>query len=156
MQPPSSKRLLLLIATFWVGSLWTVGYVVAPTLFATLADRSLAGTIAGALFRVEAWISLACALAILMLITVQRGSANRQRTVLLRIVIAMSACTLLGYFGLQPLMAALREAGSAGGGMTADARLHFGLLHGVAAVVFFAQSVLGVVLMLKLNFESKH
>ncbi|MCE2832533.1 MAG: DUF4149 domain-containing protein, partial [Oxalobacteraceae bacterium] len=45
----------VLLVTFWVGSLWTVGYLAAPTLFATLPDRALAGSIAGSLFRVEAW-----------------------------------------------------------------------------------------------------
>ena len=30
--------------TLWIGALWTVGYVVAPTLFSTLSDRALAGT----------------------------------------------------------------------------------------------------------------
>ncbi|MGH8809748.1 MAG: DUF4149 domain-containing protein, partial [Noviherbaspirillum sp.] len=45
-------RARLLIATLWVGSLWAVGYLVAPTLFATLPDSVLAGTIAGRLFRV--------------------------------------------------------------------------------------------------------
>ncbi|HEX7634207.1 MAG TPA: DUF4149 domain-containing protein, partial [Noviherbaspirillum sp.] len=54
-----SARARLLIATLWVGSLWTVGYLVAPTLFATLSDRALAGMIAGSIFRLEAWLSVA-------------------------------------------------------------------------------------------------
>lgn len=151
MQRPSLQQLLLLVATLWVGSLWTIGYVVAPTLFATLAERSMAGTIAGALFRVEAWLSLACALIMLVLILAKRDAVGRQRTTLLRVIIAMATCTLIGVFGLQPMMAALREAGGANGGMTADARTYFGVLHGVAAAVFFAQSMLGIGLMLKLR-----
>jgi hypothetical protein len=31
--------------------LWAVGYLAAPTLFATLSDRVLAGTIAASLFK---------------------------------------------------------------------------------------------------------
>ena len=41
---PSLERILL---TLWVGSLWVVGFVVAPVLFAELDDRALAGSTAG-------------------------------------------------------------------------------------------------------------
>jgi hypothetical protein len=57
-------RARILIATFWVGMLWTVGFVVAPTLFSTLSDRALAGTIAGGLFHMVAWLSLFSAAAL--------------------------------------------------------------------------------------------
>ena len=57
----------VLLVTFWVGSLWTVGYLAAPTLFATLPDRALAGSIAGSLFRVQAWVSVGCGLLLLLL-----------------------------------------------------------------------------------------
>ena len=36
----------------WVGSLLAIGYIAAPVLFSQLADRSMAGTVAGALFSV--------------------------------------------------------------------------------------------------------
>ena len=32
-----------LLTVVWLGSLWTVGYLVAPVLFATLPERALAG-----------------------------------------------------------------------------------------------------------------
>ena len=35
-----------ILITFWVGAIWVVGYVVAPTLFAML-ERSVAGDVAG-------------------------------------------------------------------------------------------------------------
>ena len=52
------QRFFQLLATVWCGSLWTIGYIVAPTLFAMLEDRQLAGSIAGRLFHAEAWIGL--------------------------------------------------------------------------------------------------
>ena len=144
----------LLIATLWVGSLWTVGYLVAPTLFATLADRAQAGTIAGSMFRIEAWLSLACAVILLLSL---RGSpamypdvGQAGRWTPLRLVIAMALCTLIGYFGLQPFMATLREA-AAGHEMIGDTRLYFGLLHGAASVIYLLQSLLGMALILKLR-----
>src|SRR3972149_5657994 len=48
-------------ATLWVGGMWVTGYVVAPVLFATLSDRTLAGLVAGRLFSLIAWVGMACA-----------------------------------------------------------------------------------------------
>ena len=150
------RALDLLIATLWVGSLWTVGYLVAPTLFATLADRALAGTIAASIFRIEAWLSLGCALSLLALLLSRGTPVNMpdkrqgERFSALWLVVAMAACTLIGYFGLQPFMAAIREA-VGGREMTGGARLYFGLLHGAASVIYLVQSVLGVALILKLR-----
>ncbi len=148
-----------LVATVWVGSLWTTGYVVAPTLFASLADRALAGTIAGSLFRVEAWLSLACALVLVVLLwqrtpgtaTFGATGAEPSRRRLLQVVVAMGLCTAIGYFGLQPFMASLRQAVAAGGTMQADARVQFGILHGVASGIYLVQSLLGGWLILRLR-----
>ena len=136
-----------LVITSWVGSLWTVGYLVAPTLFITLSDRVLAGTIAGRLFRVEAWLSLVAG-AFLLLLFLLRGASNPPYRVMFKLVAAMVLCTLIGYFALQPFMAALREA-AAGGAMEGAARTRFGLLHGVASAIYLVQSLLGIMLVLK-------
>ncbi len=141
-------HLRLLIVTVWAGSLWTVGYLAAPTLFATLPDRVLAGTAAGSLFRVEAWLSIACGLLLLGLYAVAREVSERRT--LMRLTAAIVACTLLGYFGLQPFMAEIREAAAANGGaMDAALRSRFGMLHGVASVIYLVQSLLAVGLVLK-------
>lgn len=145
------QRLRLLVATFWVGSLWSVGYLVAPTLFATLADRALAGTIAGSLFRIEAWVSLVCALTLLAIMWRTPAQAAAYRSTLLRLVLAMLVCTLIGYFALQPFMAAIRETSAVAGGMSPEAKMQFGALHGVASGIFLLQSMLGAVLILKLR-----
>ncbi|MFT5589069.1 MAG: hypothetical protein ACI9ZF_001241 [Bradyrhizobium sp.] len=142
-----AARLRLLVIVLWVGSLWTIGYLVAPTLFMTLADRILAGTIAGKLFRVEAWLSVVSAVLVFALIS-GTVAASRARTWLLRLTAVMLGCTLAGYFGLQPMMAALREA-APGGVFSAEARMQFGILHGVASGLYLIQSIAGIVLVLK-------
>lgn len=144
-------RVRMLLVTFWVGSMWTIGYVVAPTLFATLADRVLAGFIAGKLFRIEAWISVSCAIALMVSFKwFVDGCDARRRKHLLWIVSGMLACTLLGYFGLQPFMSALKEA-AAGGVMDTDSRSRFGMLHGVASAFYLIQSILGGFLVWKMR-----
>jgi len=134
-----------LLVTLWAGSLWTVGYLIAPVLFATLADRRLAGTIAGSLFRAEAWLSVACGL---LLLAIFRAEPNRiLRNNGSRLVIGMLLCVLIGYFALQPFMAEIRAAEAASGGVMNDAmRTRFGLLHGIASVVYLIQSLLAAVL----------
>lgn len=142
----------VLVATFWAGSLWTIGYVVAPALFSTLADKVLAGTIAGRLFQIEAWVSVACATVLIALIMFGKTDGHSiKRSPLLFIVCAMCFCTLVGYFGLQPFMAALRDAAGPGGVMNSDARMKFGILHAASAAFYLIQSLLGVALILKVR-----
>ena len=137
-----------LLITLWAGSLWTVGYLAAPLLFATLPDRTLAGTIAGSLFRAEAWLSLACG--ILLLAIFRSDTTLQSRTICTRIVIVMLVCVVVGYFGLQPFMAEIRAAAAQAGGVMDDAmRMRFGVLHGVASIIYLLQSVAAIVLVLK-------
>lgn len=142
-----AERVRVLTATLWAGSLWTVGYLVAPLLFATLADRTTAGNIAGSVFHVEAWLSVFCAV---VLILIERSAANNKNAHghrrLLWLVLGMLGCTVVGYFGLHPFMAALRGAGAT---MDADASARFGILHGVSSVLYLIQSLLAVALVLK-------
>jgi hypothetical protein len=143
------NRLRLLVATLWAGSLWAVGYLVAPTLSATLADRKLFGSIAGSIFRSEAWLTVACAAAMLALVWAGKELDAKRRKTLTWLVLGMLACTLVGYFGLQPTMASLREAAGPQGVMESAEKTLFGILHGVAALFYLTQSILGVVLVIK-------
>ncbi|MDY7579585.1 DUF4149 domain-containing protein [Herbaspirillum sp. RTI4] len=145
--PLASVRIL--IATLWVGSLWAIGYVVAPTLFATLADRVLAGTIAGSLFRIVAWLSVVSA--VLLACLLMREADPIRRRSCLRLIGTMLVCTLIGYFAVQPWMAGLRAAAGPGGVMESAAKMQFGALHGIASGIYLIQSLLGAALILKLR-----
>ena len=141
-------RVRLLVADLWAGSLWTVGYLVAPTLFATLSDRTLAGAIAGSIFRNQAWLSLACALAMLALASVAHDLNAAQKRTVRMLALLMLACLLLGYFALQPLMAEVKAA-SVNGVMTDANRSRFAILHAVSSMLYLVQSGLAVALVLK-------
>ena len=67
-----AERILL---TVWVGGMWTVGYVVAPTLFAMLDDRSLAGSIAGRLFTVMSYVGLVSGGLLLLSVVMDYGKS---------------------------------------------------------------------------------
>ncbi|RBA24039.1 DUF4149 domain-containing protein [Herminiimonas fonticola] len=148
------SRARLLIATFWVGTLWAVGFVVAPTLFSTLSDRALAGTIAGSLFNIVAWLSIFCAAALLaLLFQASRSEQNKPSRGLFYLIVGMVGCTLIGYFGLQPHMAELRLVlhSITDVAVVADAKKQFGILHGVSTGIYVVQSLLGAALIVKLR-----
>ncbi|GGE68031.1 DUF4149 domain-containing protein [Massilia psychrophila] len=145
-----ATRLRLLVAALWAGSLWTIGYVVAPTLFLNLNDNVQAGTMVGFLLRSQAWLSIGCAIILYALVKLSKIEPAQKRTLSLMIV-AMLACALVIYVGLQPAMASLKEAaGAAGLGGTPEGR-RFGILHGVSQMVYLVESVLGGALLVKMR-----
>jgi len=129
---PALERILL---TLWVGSLWVVGFIVAPVLFTELNDRALAGSTAGTLFTVTSYIGLASGSVLLLLNAVVRKRINWRALVLL----GMLSLLVIGQFVITPMVADLRLQG-----LTDTPR--FGQLHGVASVLFLLTSVLGLVL----------
>lgn len=144
-----AERVRVLIAALWAGSLWTVGYLVAPLLFATLG-RTTAGNIAGSVFLVEAWLSVFCAIVLIVTeMSTSKGRNAPERQRLLWLVLGMLGCVLVGYFGLHPFMAALRSAGGAGAAMDAGASARFAVLHGISSLLYLIQSLLAVALVLK-------
>lgn len=149
------QRSRLLIATLWVGALWSTGFIVAPMLFATLADRALAGTIAGSLFRVIAWLSIVCAMILFALqwLSSRKPDASSPSRTVDYLVLGMALCTLVGYFGLQPYMAELRLVlhGTTELSQVADARRQFGILHAASTGIYIVQSLLGLALILKIR-----
>ena len=144
-------RVRLLVATLWASSLWTIGFIVAPTLFATLSDRVLAGNIAGSMFRAEAWLSIACAVVLLALLQWSPGALEPKRRRLLgALVLSMLVCALLSHFGISPLMAELKAQAQGSSGIMDEAmRSRFGMLHGVSTLIFAVQSLLAGVLIWK-------
>ena len=144
-------RVRFLVATLWAGSLWTIGFIVAPTLFASLSDRVLAGNIAGSMFRAEAWLSIACAVVLLALLQWSPGALEPKRRRLLgALVLAMLVCALLSHFGISPLMAELKAQAQGSSGIMDEAmRSRFGMLHGVSTLIFAVQSLLAGVLIWK-------
>ncbi|AAU49577.1 DUF4149 domain-containing protein [Burkholderia mallei] len=144
-------RLFRLLATVWVGSLLTIGYAVAPVLFATL-DRATAGAVAARLFSIEATIGAVCGVLLIGLsnLLVRRG--HDAYWPLRWLLAAMLGCVLVGYFALQPFMNALRvaalEAGTDVGHSAYAGR--FALLHGVSSVFYLVESLVGIGLIWRL------
>jgi hypothetical protein len=140
------QRLFLLIAGVWVGSLFTVGYLVVPTIFANLQDRQVAGMIAAAIFQAEAYVSVLVCLTLLLLANtlIKRKVENYRNTrwvILVLLLISAMTC-----FGFIPYMNALRQEALLLGipVMASPSASLFGRLHGISSGLYLIQSLLGL------------
>ena len=140
-----------LAASLWVGGMWAIGYLAVPLLFQSLPDnRMLAGELAGRLFTATAYAGMLCAV-YLAVYSSWRARSKALRLRIFWLIIVMLLLTLLGQFGLQPLMAELKAQAwpqDVAHGEFAD---RFRLLHGAASLTYLLQTLLGIVLLLKLD-----
>ncbi|HEU4620714.1 MAG TPA: DUF4149 domain-containing protein [Burkholderiaceae bacterium] len=142
------NALRLVVLAAWCGLTWTIGYAVAPQLFTALNDPALAGMLAGRLFRIQAYATLVVAPLLWLSFTGAWSARDAGRRIDARLVLAMLALTLVGYFGLQPLMADVRAA-IAQQGRTPELVSRFAWLHGISAAFYLAHSLVGVWLVVR-------
>ena len=142
-----SDALYFATLTLWVGGLWTIGYIVAPTLFATLADRHLAAMLAGKLFILIGWIGLGCAayLLIFMLLRIGRAALKRWSFWLLLLMLGLTAAS---QFGIHPILAQLKADALPREVMESIMRDRFVTWHGIASILYLLQSVLGLLVVI--------
>lgn len=145
-----AEALQSIAATLWVGAMWGIGYIVAPLLFSRLGDRALAGLIAGKLFSLIAWVGIACAIYLLLFRMVRFGGGVFKQGVFW-IVLLMLALVCAGEFGVQPIMAALKEEALPKQVMESVLRDRFAAWHGVSSVLYIIQSLLGAALVVLLG-----
>jgi vacuolar-type H+-ATPase subunit I/STV1 len=138
----------LLVAVLWAGALWVLGYIAAPAVF-SIASGALAGDIVGAFLRRLAWISIACAVLMLVLVQVSPDLERGRRRYLNLLVLAMLACALVMFVGLQPAMASLREAAGPGGVRSSPLWTQFAVLHGISQLFHLIEAVLAAILVVK-------
>jgi hypothetical protein len=140
-----ARPLYALALVLWVGALWAIGGIVAPTLFGALADRTLAGSIAGRLFSIVAWIGIGAAIWLMLFQILDRGGAAL-KTAAFWIVFVMFLLTLASQFGIQPLLAHLKEEAFPREVMQSMVRDRFAAWHGISSVLYVIESALGGVL----------
>jgi Domain of unknown function (DUF4149) len=131
---PGLRRLL---PALWAGVLICIAAIAAPAAFANLAVAD-AGRVVAPIFVREAWLSLVLA-ALLLALERLYGAPGRVNGLLLW---GTAACTLLGYFAIQPLMPAAR----AGQGV-----LSFGQLHLISTLCYGLKTALVLVLAWRLT-----
>ena len=136
-----------IILTLWIGSMWTVGYLVVPVLFSQLEDRALAGMLAGQMFTIVSYIGLVAGSLLLVREMIKYGRPSRQHWHSV-VLIIMLVFIMIGEYVLQPQMAELKAAGLEG-----EVAELFGRLHGIASVLYLVNSIFGLVLITRWNRE---
>ena len=142
--------LALLLVTAWVGGLWAIGYLAAPALFYTLEDKPLAGLLAGKMFTWIAYVGIAAAFYLLLHRLARFGTASLRQS-FFWVVVAMLLLILAGHFGIQPILAQLKAQAMPASVMQSVFADRFAAWHGVASIAYLLQSLLGVVLVLKVR-----
>lgn len=132
------ERVLLAL---WIGALWTVGFIVAPLLFAEL-ERAVAGRIAGVLFGYLNYFGLVVGVLLLARNRLLARPGLDWRALLLTLMLVF---ILINEFVLAPEIAALREMGFEAGTVQAA---RFGQLHGAASMLYVLNAVFGLTLLI--------
>lgn len=137
-----ARPLYAIAITFWVGGLWAIGGIAAPSLFAMLPDRALAGAVAGRLFSGMAWIGMVCATCLLLVQVFERGWGVF-KTGVFWLVLGMFALTLAGHFGIAPILAQLKADALPHQVMESVMKNRFATWHGISGVLYVVQCALG-------------
>ena len=130
-----------ILLTLWVGGMWAIGYIVAPTLF-SLLEKSVAGNVAGQLFTIMSYVGLVCG-GLLLIGVISRLGVDVSRYWVFWVLLGMLIIIVIAQFVLQPMMAELKAVG-----ITDLNRSKFGQLHGIASVLFLINSLAGLALII--------
>lgn len=132
-------RIAAVLAGVWAGIVVGIALIGAPAGFAVLATPAEAGRVAGRMFALEAPLSLACAV-LLVLIERRRvrdrldaGGTGSQFSTEMLLALGALFCTVAGYYAIQPMMAAARAGQGA---------WSFGALHGASTLFYGVKGLL--------------
>jgi len=143
------ENLALIAVTLWVGGLWAIGYMVAPTLFAALHDnKQMAGMLAGRMFQAIAYVGMGCGV-YLLLFRLSRYGASALKQAFFWAALTMLLLAVGGHFGIQPIMEGLKAQAMPQEVMKSMFADRFSAWHGISSIVYLVESLLGVVLVLK-------
>ena len=123
------SRLSILLAALWWGSLTGLGFVVVPMLFTHLPSPATAGAVAARLFTAQTWLSIGCALLLLLVLNKKDTPALARSTqAAIKFVVAGLLLAVLVEFGIAPRIVSARAEGSS-----------LRLWHGLGSAMYLAQ-----------------
>ncbi len=122
-------RLSVLLAALWWGSLTGLGFVVVPLLFVHLPSPATAGAMAAKLFTAQTWLSIGCAMLLLLILNKNRAPAlSPPAQAAMKFVVAGLLLAVLVEFGVAPNIVNARAEGG-----------NLKLWHGLGTVMYVAQ-----------------
>jgi hypothetical protein len=122
-------RFGLMAAALWWGSLTALGFVIVPMLFNHLPSPTAAGQMAAKLFTAQSWLSIACAMFLLLIYNPKVATYQNLRSQsAIKFIVAGLLLTVLVEFGLSPRIVSARLDGT-----------NLKLLHGLGSAMYFGQ-----------------
>ena len=131
----------LLAAALWWGSLSAIGFMAVPLLFARLPTPVMAGNMAAQLFAAQMWLSVACAL-VLLVHSLPKYEDNpaetrtNQAQAAIVFIVAGMLLALLIQFGVAPRIVARQD---------------LRLWHSVGTLMYAAQWLCALAVLLSLS-----
>ncbi|MFZ5487546.1 MAG: DUF4149 domain-containing protein [Pseudomonadota bacterium] len=116
--------LSLLAAALWWGSLTAIGFMAVPLLFAHLPTPAMAGNMAAQLFHAQSWVSVGCAMVLLIYASKQPKVHDTQAQAAIALIVFGVLCALLGEYAIAPRIVA---------------RQNLRLWHSVGSVLYLLQ-----------------
>lgn len=128
-------------AALWWGSLTAVGFMVVPLLFKFLPTPAMAGHMAARLFTAQTWVSVACAVVLLLVSRSNRPAAlaGRAQAALVFIVLGMLLALLIE-FAVAPRIVA---------------RENLRLWHGAGSVMYAVQWLCAAAVLWRITAEPR-
>lgn len=156
MKPALIHRVFQLLVGLWLGTILSVGYLVAPVIFTKLPDRQLAGLIAGEIFSITTTMTIVLGVVLLGLSNwqVSRGFAKYRQ---IRWFVLLILLFAIGGSLMQLWMMDLKRLASIEGVvvMQSTYATPFARLHGISSVLFLLESVVGLITFWKLTNITK-
>ena len=119
----------LMLAALWWGSLTALGFVIVPMLFTHLPSPAAAGQMAAKLFTAQTWLSIACAMLLLLIYNQKDATVPDIRArAAIKFIVAGLLLAVLVEFGLSPRIVSARSDGG-----------NLKLLHGLGSAMYFGQ-----------------
>ena len=129
--PAFQARAAVFLSALWWGSLSGLGFVVVPLLFKYLGTPAEAGAMAAKLFSAQTWLSVACAMLLLLMLNrknVECAQSNDEARKITAWVVVGLLLTLLVEFGVA---AQIVNARASGGNLR--------LWHGLGSLMYLGQ-----------------
>lgn len=146
------RKFSLIVITLWVGALWMTG-LSASILFETIADRQLAGEVAGRLFTTVSYIAFVSGTFLLIQQWFEHKTFVFKQSIFW-VVSTMLLLAVIGHFGIQAHLAQLKENAYPTNVMHSEYASQFATWHGVSGAFYLIECLLGIALVLKSNTQT--
>jgi hypothetical protein len=124
-------RAAVFLAALWWGSLSGLGFVVVPLLFKHLGTPAEAGAMAAKLFSAQTWVSVACAMLLLLMLNrkdTEQSQSHADTRQVTAWAVAGLLLALLVEFGVAAQIVSARASGG-----------NLSLWHGLGSALYLGQ-----------------